>query len=74
MTSIIGKSSPIRDGATPLHVAAASLKNSAQTTKLLLQLGAKPTTINDRSSNFPNDLKMGRGVLLTKFQELEILC
>ncbi len=46
--SVIDLSSPIRDGDTPLHVAAASQKNSAEMTNLLLQLGAKATAINER--------------------------
>ena len=48
VASFVGTSSPIRDGDTPLHFAAASKTNSEEMTKLLLQLGAKATVINIR--------------------------
>jgi hypothetical protein len=48
VASIVDISSPIRDGDTPLHVAAASVNNSSKTTKILLGLGAKPTAVNNR--------------------------
>jgi ankyrin repeat protein len=49
VSGIVDTSSPIRDGNTPLHLAAAAEVNSAQTTRLMLKLGAKVAVLNERS-------------------------